>query len=417
MVILRARWVLPIVERPLLNGWLAVDRGRIAAIGRAGAALPFKDDAPLVDLGDCALMPALVNAHTHLELSWLRGRVPPRASFSEWIRDLMAARRTALPEDHVILDTIAPAIAELRATGTGLVGDVSNTLVTVEPLRRSVLDGVVFHELLKFPADAADDALEAGLLAAARHEGDGRFPVSVVPHAPYSVSPQLFQGIRAARRRTPFLPASVHVSESPEELELLATGRGAWRDTLESLGAWDPAWRAPACTPIEYLERMKVWDRGWLAVHGVHCSDHDLALLAERGCTLVMCPRSNAWVGVGDPPIQRFYRSGVSVALGTDSLASNADLNLFTELAQARRVAPAVPASALLASATSVGARALGFEATAGTLEPGKRGDLLAIALPRDVVDVEEYLVSGVPPEAVRWTRDAIADCGLGSAD
>jgi cytosine/adenosine deaminase-related metal-dependent hydrolase len=417
MVIVRARWILPIADRPLLNGWLALERGRIAATGRAGAALPFKDDAPLIDLGNYALLPALVNTHTHLELSWLRGRIPPRDSFTTWIRELMTVRRTALPDDDVILRAIGPAIDELRSSGTGVVGDVSNTLVTVEPLRRSVLDGVVFHEVVKFQADAADATLEAGLIAVERQGAAERFPVSLVPHAPYSVSPQLFQGIRAARRRTPFLPASVHVAESPEEVELLATGGGPWRTTLESIGAWDPAWRAPGCSPIEYLDRMRVLDSSWLAVHGVQCTDDDLARLAQRGCTLVACPRSNAWVGVGDPPLDRFYRSGVPVAFGTDSLASNADLNLFAELAAARRLAPAISAATLLSSATVVGARALGFEATAGTLEPGRRADVLAIELPTDVVDVEEYLLSGIVPGQVRWVEDLIATSGLRIAD
>ena len=137
----------------------------------------------------------------------------------------------------------------------------------------------------------------------------------------------------------------------------------------------------------------------------------------SRGTTLVTCPRSNEYVGVGDPPVERFYRSGVPVAIGTDSLASNDDLNLFSELAALRRLAPSVPAASLLESATVNGARALGFESETGTIEPGRDASLIAVDLPSTVVDVEEYLVSGIAPDRVRWVSEMIANFGLRIAD
>jgi cytosine/adenosine deaminase-related metal-dependent hydrolase len=155
-LVLRARWILPIAERPLLNGWCAIDRGRIAAVGRAGAALPFRDDAPLVDLGEMAVLPALTNAHTHLELSWMRGRVPRSGRFTDWVRTMLQTRRDQSPPDDAIVASVEDAVDELRASGTGFVGDVSNTLVSVAPLRQSALGGVVFHELLRLAAADAD---------------------------------------------------------------------------------------------------------------------------------------------------------------------------------------------------------------------------------------------------------------------
>ena len=413
MIIVRSRWLLPIIDRPMLNGWVAIDRGRIAAAGRAGASLPLRDDAPLVDLGAYAVLPALVNAHVHLELSWLRGVVPRAERFTDWVPGMLQRRLTDAPGEGAVLAAADTAIAEMRASGTGFVGDISNSLVTVEPLRRSTLDGVVFHEVLKLAAAAADDVLEGALRAQEVHGTTGRFPVSLAPHAPYSVSPQLFQGLRAAQARTPFLPSSVHLAESREEVELLDSGTGPWRQLLERLGAWDPGWTPPACSPVRYLEQMRVLDSRLLAVHVVECGDDDLDVLRARGTTVVTCPRSNRYVGVGDPPATRFYRSGVAVAVGTDSLASNDDLNLFFELAALRRLAPSVPAAMLLDSATLVGARALGLETAAGTIEPGKLARLIAVALPPEVVDVEEYLVSGVTPDRVHWVEDLIADCGF----
>ena len=408
MLVVRARWVLPIAERPILNGWVALERGRVAAIGRSGSALPFRDDAPLIDLGPMAVLPALVNAHTHLELSWMGGLIPPAERFTDWMRAMLQRRRGQAPPDDEVDRAAAHALSGMRASGTGILGDVSNTLRTVSLLRASPLDGVVFHELLRLKGADADSVLEQGLLALDRAGTSARFPVSLAPHAPYSVSPQLFQGIRSALDRLPFLPSTVHLAESQEEIELLESGRGPWRTLLEELGAWDPAWQAPGCGPVEYLERMRMLSPRMLVVHATQCSDESLTRLARAGVTLVTCPRSNRHVGVGDPPVARFYASGVRVAVGTDSLASNADLNLFSELAEMRRLAPAVPAASLLASATREGARALGFESEAGTIEPGRRSGLIAVDLPGDGVDVEEYLVGGVPSGRVHWVTDLL---------
>lgn len=413
MLVVRTRWLLPIVDRPLFNGWVALDRGRVVAVGRAGSSLPLAGDAPLLDLGAFAVLPALANAHTHLELSWMRGLVPRSSRFTEWVSSMLERRFSAAPPGESLREAINQAIAELHASGTGLVGDISNSLETVRPLRGSALDGVVFHELLQFRAEGADDVLDRALRAQATHGSSGRFPVSLAPHAPYSVSPRLFQGIRAAQGRTPFLPSSVHLAESPEEGMLVETGEGPWRTLLERLGAWDPAWMPSGATPVEYLDRMGVLDSRLLAVHAVQASADDLGRLAKRGVTVVTCPRSNAHVGVGDPPVGRFYRAGVRVAVGTDSLASNDDLNLFAELATMRRLAPDVPAAALLESATAIGATALGFEQSHGVIEPGRSAALIAVSLPADVVDVEEYLLSGITPDRVRWVSDLVAECGL----
>ena len=163
----------------------------------------------------------------------------------------------------------------------------------------------------------------------------------------------------------------------------------------------------PHQTSVEYLDGIGFLGDQVMAVHGVQCSDSDLALLRTHGSTVVSCPRSNQYVGVGSPPIDRFYKSGVKVAFGTDSLASVEDLNVFGELAEAHRLAPAVPPRALLESATFIGARALGFERDLGSIEPSKRAALIAVRVPDDVQDVEKYLVSGVTPDRISWIPTA----------
>jgi aminodeoxyfutalosine deaminase len=227
--------------------------------------------------------------------------------------------------------------------------------------------------------------------------------VSIAPHAPYSVSPELFRAVRAAVSNGPAPWTSVHVGESPEEMELLAAGTGEWARMLRWIGAWREDWVPPGTGPVEYLDALGVIDARTLIVHGVQVSDEGLARVRARGATLVTCPRSNQWVGVGAPPIERFYRSGVAVAVGTDSLASVEDLNLFSELKAMRWLAPAIPAARLLESATIVGARALGLGEELGSLTPGKRADVVQVELPPHIEDVEEHLVSGIPASAIGW--------------
>ncbi len=393
-----ASWILPIAQPPLRDGWVAVDGGVIAGVGTGAAA-------GATDLGAVAVLPALVNAHTHLELSYLAGAVAPTARFLDWIRAVMAARGGRPdPRDPVVVGAARASIAAARASGTGLVGDVSNTLVTAPLLREARMPARVFYELLGFGAgDPAGRVREARGALDAAYEPDEGVRLSLAPHAPYSVSPALFAALRADLDAHPGEVSTVHVSESADEVEFIARGSGGWRELLIELGVWSGAWRPPGASPVSYLADMGFLDARVLAVHGVQCGGDDLARLRALGTTVVSCPRSNRHVGVGDPPLEAFYAAGVDVAFGTDSLASVADLNLFAELAAARRLAPRVPARHLLESATRGGARALGFGGEFGSIEPGKRAALIAVRLPARVGDVEEYLLSGIEPGVVSW--------------
>lgn len=402
MIRYRAAWVLPVAEPPIQNGWFAIERDRVVAVGRDSAG------AVDVDLGDVAVLPGLVNAHTHLELSYLRDQIPPAPAFVSWIRGVMSARRQR-PDarSDEITAAVQAGIDEALRCGTALVGDISNTLVPFEPLSRSPLAGVLFYELIRF--NAPDPR---GLVAEACRQLDALpagqdVRASLAAHAPYSVAPLVFRAIRNAIDERPFVPCSVHLSESREEVEFMATGGGEWRALLEELGSWDPQWEPPGVSPVQFLDEAGFLDRRVLAVHGVQMRAEDLARLARHGSTLVTCPRSNQRTGAGDPPIAQFYASGVRVAVGTDSLASTPDLNVFAELQAMRALAPDVPAARLIESATRHGAHALGFDAEYGTIEPGKRARLIAVSMPAGALDVEEYLVSGIDPAHVAWVGGA----------
>ena len=398
MTTFTAAWVLPISAPPIRNGFVTLEGERITAVGDRAPA-----DA--VSLGNVAILPALVNAHTHLELSYLHGRVPPSTSFNDWVMVLMALRRDHPdPAAPAIIEAARHAIARARASGTGLFGDVSNTLVTVPLLRDAGMAAHVFYELIGFShPDPVGRVREARAAADAVAINAGGVRVSLAPHAPYSVSAELFIAIRSDVDAHPDSVTTVHLGESAAEVELLRQGSGPTRVMLERLGVWSNEWQIPGVSPSEYVAALDFLGADSLVVHGVQFTREDLARVKTAGSPLVSCPRSNTYVGVGAPPLESFYASGVPVAFGTDSLASVADLNMFAELAEARRIAPTVSARELLRSATLTGAQALRYDDDYGSIAAGKRAALIAVRVPPDVVDVEEYLVAGIEPDAIAW--------------
>src|SRR3954465_12149683 len=265
MIRYHASWILPISEPPIRDGWFAVDRGRVVALGAAGKRV-LADGAEVVDLGDVAVMPGLANAHTHLELSYLRDEVPPASQFVTWIRGVMKARRERPdPGGKEILDAVDAALHEAEACGTAIVGDISNTLATFGPLTRSSLAGVVFYELIRFntpdPVGVVAKAI-ADLEALVPTE---RVRARLAAHAPDSAGPPVLQSIRQAVDRDSFAPCSIHLSESAEEVEFIRSGGGPWRALLEEIGSWDPAWVAPGGTPVQFLDDSGFFDGRVLA--------------------------------------------------------------------------------------------------------------------------------------------------------
>lgn len=393
---------MPIDRRPIRRGWVDVVDGVVVGVGS-----PQDDPAhgapprPEIDLGDAIVMPGLVNAHTHLELSGLRDQVPPSPTMPAWAEQVMTLAAGERPE----AGAITRAIDEAVRTGTTLVGDVSNTLASVAPLQAARLPAVVFREVLGFD-EQTPQAWVSALGRDCRDGSTGDLRLRLAAHAPYSVSPALFAALRDTAGAHRLWPLSVHAAESSEELEFLRSGTGAWRQILEQRRRWDPAWRPSGAGVVGYLDELGWLDAHIVLVHGVQLTDSELAQAAEAGATLVTCPRSNRWTGAGVPPVEAFYRSGIRVAIGTDSLASADDLNLFSELRELRRCAPSVPASALLHSATAAGADALGFGPEIGRIAPGARARLITVQGAGRVDDVEEYLVSGIQPDQIEWLSD-----------
>jgi cytosine/adenosine deaminase-related metal-dependent hydrolase len=393
----QARWILPITRPPLEGGAVAARREKIVAVGPM-KILAREFHGPMIDHGDGVILPALVNAHTHLELSGLRGGVNLNGSFVDWIRSVI--REKERMDKKALQKGLRDGIERLIKNGTGLVADISNTGRSIFPLKRSRLRAVVFLEALGFNQKNNLLLLKSLLL---RSKGLKRPIVTLGAHSPYTVSPHLFQKVHQwARRNYPII--SVHLAESGEELEFLKDGRGPIRDLLMERGNWNTGWTPSGLSPVAYLDRMGFLNTHTLCVHCVHLSNEDIEILKKRRVRICLCPNSNRNLRVGFPPIMKLLKAGLTVALGTDSLASNEDLSIPKEMKAVSRLNPMISPEEVLKMATIDGAKALGMERVMGSIEEGKRANL--IFLPAKIMSrkkvYESVVMEGFKKE-VRW--------------
>lgn len=384
---LSADWVVT-AGGALRDAWVSVRDGSIEWIGPAGDR-----DAPsgeVVELGHGVLLPGLVNAHCHLELTHLAGRVDASRGFVPWVEGLVDARPRC--GDDEVDAGIARGIAQAIASGTIAIGDISNTLRSVRPLASSPLRAVVLQELLGW-----DPAASAHVLAdAARRmdEAGGRHParnveIRLAAHAPHSVSPELMRAIVDRGG-----PAAIHLAESREEAAFLASGEGEWSAFLGRRGLGHVEFAGAGRSAVAYLDRLGALRRGTICTHGVQVDAEDCRLLAARGASVVLCPRSNRTLGVGRAPLDELLGAGVTCALGTDSLASAPSLDILQEASALHREWPRVPAATIIRMATSDGARVLALDGI-GAIEVGRAAALAFAPGPAALAAPHEFLVSG----------------------
>jgi cytosine/adenosine deaminase-related metal-dependent hydrolase len=372
MLTVSARWVFPVSCPPLEGGTITIDQDRIQSVephGRSRADL---------DLGDVALLPGLVNAHTHLDLSGLRGQCPTGRVLTDWLHSVIAARRTLSPE-HVARD-ISQGRRECLRYGTTLVGDISALGASFPLLRDAPMRAVVFRELLGLSKERARQAWEEAEQWLASAEASATCRPGLSPHAPYSVRCSLFERV-AERARRDALSVSIHLAESAEEIELLQQRSGPFVAFLQGLGAWDPDGLAASCDEVLGLNQGV---SPLLLAHGTYLDPRGPT---PAGATIVYCPRTHAAFGHQPHPFRDLVRRGVRVALGTDSLASNPDLSVWEEVHFLYGRHPDLPGDVLLRMATLSGAEALGWDKETGSLEPGKSADLVLLPLTRTTGD------------------------------
>lgn len=380
MIRYRARWVLPIATAPIANGVVAVERGRIAYVGAHDGGPAGTEE----DLGDVLLLPGLVNAHCHLELTAMRGFLED-LEFRRWILRLTKARRAVLDRD-ALLDSARYGLQEGISAGITSYADTCESGVVMQAMREAGVRGVMYQEVFG-PDPAACAESMAGLrerTAGLRYLETPLVRLGVSPHAPYTVSDDLFRETAAFARQHQ-LPIAVHIAESALEHALVTEGSGAFADGLRARNI--PVARRSS-SPIRLLADLNVLGASTLLIHCVRVDAGDIHEIAESRSSVAHCPASNAKLGHGTTPLGELLAAGITVGLGSDSVASNNRMNMLDEarlalFAQRARTGRSDTPSAgeMLALATIGGARAIGIDSVAGTLEPGKQADLAAFSL------------------------------------
>lgn len=426
--VLRARWVLPTCAAPIADGAVRIERGRIAAVGRAEEVV--SDDDHVQDLGRAALLPGFVNAHAHLELSAYAGRLTP-SSLWQWLPRLIELRRDPERSRHEAV-AARRAARDSLAAGVTCIGDISRNGRVYEALDDVPMRQVRFLELISGAAEPPRDpeelraAIDSMPAEATRAQASGRY-WGVSPHSPYTVTARhLDATVRLAVERA--LPLTMHVAETHEEREWLehrtgrlaefvaahpgltphdlfhgsvhsllrrlahvAAGSGVCVVRKEARNSRGEHSRAADATQSPEAKALRA-AAPLLLAHCNYVTDDEIAWMAAQsstrsggaGMSIVYCPRAHRFFGHRDHPWRRMLAAGLNVCLGTDSLASNESLSILDELRFLRHVAPDCPPAALLEMATLRGAVALGLGDELGAIRVGLAADLIAIPLSSD---------------------------------
>lgn len=385
-------WVLPVVSPPIRYGGVVTDQGKIIAVGEAST---LRDKFPSIEaerMTNTVIMPGLVNAHTHIELSMMKGAIPDGLPFAEWVYRAITGRFTYTTE--AIRDAASLAVQSMIQNGTVAVGDIANNSDISQPLlENSTMWAVIFHEATGFQSAVAQGKFTE-FSRKAWQPGTERVRHALAPHAPYSVSRALFSEIRAFNRSGRL--TTMHLAESYDELVFIRTGEGPMREMIEKLGRWDDTWEAPKTTPVKYAHALGMLMPGMLAVHVVHADDEDIQLMKQYHISVCTCPRSNVKINVGGTaPIRKYLDAGINVCIGTDSLASNDDLNVWNEMHALQKQHASVKPEEIVRIATFNGAKALSLDNVIGTIETGKADALIAVTSRESVSEPYGFLTGG----------------------
>lgn len=415
---LKARWVIPATFPPIENGVIVFDGHRIVEVGHARGSA-----ATVIDLGDVAIVPGFVNAHTHLELTFCHHRVPYRGTFVDWVEDVVAMHSADLPDD-TLRNATREGFRRSLVAGVTTVGDIGYGPPSAEEWLRSRVNVVGFLEILGMgPRRFEPHRQGFGVQAALCEEVDELVKqdrqgqtlraikrVGLSPHSPYSVDTLLFNYVAEylALRR---FPVCTHLAETQEEVRFLADGTGPLRDLLERWNRWDGSFQPPGCSPVEYAKRVGLLQHRPVLAHVNYVSGRDLETLAASTCHVAFCPRTHQFFGHGPHRYRDMLDRGINVCIGTDSLASNDSLSVLDELRFLRANDRHLRADQLLKMGTIAGAYALRLDADVGSIEVGKQADMVVIPLKhRETADpIEDILSHDKSPSAVYLRGNRVA--------
>ena len=372
------------VGEPIENGAVSVEANKIVAVARF-EEVKEQHRGEVLDLGEQVLLPGLINAHCHLDYTMLRGRIPPPSSFDDWIRAINAEKANLTAQDYVA--SIKEGFVEAQRFGTttiaNLIGVPELIAEIEEPIRTWWFGELIDVRAPDRAESIADLAVES--LKSAKHWG-------LAPHAPFTASAHLYARCEEIARGENVL-LTTHLAESREEMQMFRDAGGPAFDFLKSIGR--PMDDCGQETPLSFLIRRQQIDERWIIAHLNELTDSDFDLLARaEKFHIAHCPRSHTFLGHAPFALKKLRALGFNICLGTDSLASNSSLNLFSEMRELQRKAPELPPREILEMATLNGARALGQSEALGIIAPGFSADLITIPFAQTRADIFDAILA-----------------------
>ena len=378
----RARYVLAEPDLLLQNAAVHVSHpGRISRI-EPWHDPPAIPEIEVIDWGPAVILPGLINAHTHLELTHFHGQITRFRSFTDWISQLVDRRR--LLEKEKLAESARDGARAALSSGTTLVGDIASSDIGWEATRGENIRRVVFEEV--YTLSPGNVAQASSLLETLLDRAD---PVplqthGISPHSTYTVSPELYRRLAEIARRRGLLLAT-HVAETRAEKQLLEDGTGEFKDFLTERGLLPEEWQPPHLSPISYLDSLGVLGQSSLLIHCNYLDQTSISRILNSRSSVVYCPRSHDFFGHERHPIRQLLDSGINVALGTDSLASNNSLSMLDEMRYLFKIRKDLKAEEIFRAATLNGAAALDYGGVLGRLRRGYWADLAVLELPENL--------------------------------
>lgn len=380
----------PVSSPPVEDGMVCIGDGVIGAWGKW-------DGREAEDLGEVILMPGLINAHCHLDYSVMRGAILKNTSFSQWIRRINDLKRTLDDDDY--LESIAAGFRELLAHGTTSVFNIESfpelmVRMPVPPMRTWW-----FYEMMDLRNRLHTEDVVAGALSFFEQRDGWLGGFGLSPHAPYTTSPDLYRMARFCCEKYG-MPLMTHLAESDEEFEMFRLASGPLHDFLGGLGR--NMSDTGAASPVAKLLREEALPDGTLLTHMNFLEEGDWELLRGRNLSIIHCPGCHEYFGRDTFPLDRFLSEGFNICLGTDSLASNRELNLFAEMRTLAKHNPTLAPETLLDFVTRNPARAIGMQGRLGEIATGAEADLIALPCPDSPDNVARTIIQHTGP--VEWT-------------
>lgn len=378
-LVLKAKYLLASPDEIIIDGAVAIKDTRIVAAG-AYRRLRIRPDAKVIDFKDSAILPGFINSHTHLELTNLAGLVPCHGDFTSWIERLLKAKSGWGETDY--LSSIKIGALKSIESGTTTLSDITRSGCSFSALKDIPIRKVIFEEVIDFDPINVKHAINAARDKLANIKPDALLDIGISPHAPYTVSEQLYKECTRLSQTLNILICT-HIAETTDEVGFLTEGVGPFAHLLKKYGILYPDWQPPGLTPILFLEKiglLKLKNRAIL-IHCNYLSDKEISVIEASGASVVFCPRSHRFFNHHNHPFQRLIEKGINVALGTDSLASNTSLSILDEMRFLYNNFPQIPPSLILAMATINGAKALGKEDKIARLKVGYDADIAVVKL------------------------------------